>query len=399
MKGYKIALACALLPCFSALADQGSYLVHRAAVGGVAAAYIEGKAFVNPALLALNSHKNNATERLTPAQGSALDTVQTLTKSIEVRPHDTSGSAKDYNQLALTFNSRNSTDTHSYGNNLGLIKGHSTYTSVALEPVASNSIMSLTSFYQTEDTAIELGDAIQSELGATNRFANASVDVVSLDEQSPLISSRVSDFGVAMSFPLSIVNMPIAVGVSPKLQRVDTYHSLGNAPHFDASAGELNGFDDRYRNDAIHFNVDVGIAMQPLAGLTVELSGRNLIDKEHDTIALNGQQLTYQVEPLVKAGVAYDWQSLSVSTDIDLIENNQFKQLKGAQYWRLGGEMKAFDWMSVRVGYRHDMQDAGGDIYSLGSGFTIGESFSLDFTGMFGNDNALGGVLRTSYHF
>jgi hypothetical protein len=29
----------------------------------------------------------------------------------------------------------------------------------------------------------------------------------------------------------------------------------------------------------------------------------------------------------------------------------------------------------------------------------VGDAFRFDFTGMFGSDNAVGGVIQTSYHF
>ena len=154
-----------------------------------------------------------------------------------------------------------------------------------------------------------------------------------------------------------------------------------------------------YRNDETHFNVDLGVAMQPITGLTLEVSGHNLIGKQLNVSELDWQPLSYQIQPLVKAGVTYDWQYLSLSTDIDLVEHKQFEQLDGTQFWRVDGEVRAFDWMSVRLGVRHDIKQPTTNIYSLGSGFTFGDSFFLDFTGTYSKGNAVGGVLRTSYHF
>lgn len=189
--------------------------------------------------------------------------------------------------------------------------------------------------------------------------------------------------------------MPVMVGASPKLQRIDTYNYVVSANSFDSD--DFNN--SEYRNDETTFNLDIGVAMEPIEGLVLGLSGRNLFSKDVKTVEVQGRRFTYQVEPMFTAGVAYNKNMLTLTSDIDLNADKRFDEVVGTQYWRLGGEVRAINWLSLRFGYRHDMEDNTADIYSFGAGFAFGEVFHLDLTAMVGSDNAIGGVLQTSYHF
>ena len=397
MKLRKLALLCTLIPSFFAYSGQEYYEARSDAMGGagVAASNHEGAAFVNPALLGLNAHKDNSAVLLMPVLGidmadrdNMIDKVDSLIDS--------------YDGLAASIDAGNSADIDVYRDELILdlesLKGTSAYASAGLgfSVAIPHQRMPIAIFYKSYVNAVGAANIAQADIDALTALDPVNPpEVTDLLSEGQVIGGAVSDLGVALSFPLSIVNMPISVGISPKFQRIDTYNYIANANNFSAS-----DFDDvEYRNDETNFNVDVGFAIEPINGLVFGLSGRNLISQDVETIEVEGNKFTYRVEPLVTAGVAYDWRKLTVTTDVDLVENKKFKELDGTQYWRVGGEVRAFDWMSLRLGYRHDMKDSTANIYSIGSGFTIGESFFLDFTGMFGSDEALGGVLQTSYHF
>lgn len=67
-------------------------------------------------------------------------------------------------------------------------------------------------------------------------------------------------------------------------------------------------------------------------GLVIGVSGRNLIKRDLSSIEAGGVQLTYQVKPMVTAGVAYDWAAFSLSSDLDLTDNDKFAELEGSRY-------------------------------------------------------------------
>lgn len=397
MKLRKLALLCTLIPSFFAYSGQEYYEARSDAMGGagVAASNHEGAAFVNPALLGINAHKDNSAVLLMPVLGVDMADSDNMIDKFD-------SLIDSYDGLAASIDAGNSADIDVYRDELILdlesLKGTSAYASAGLgfSVAIPHQRMPIAIFYKSYVNAVGAANIAQADIDALAALDPVNPpEVTDLLSEGQVIGGAVSDLGVALSFPLSIVNMPISVGISPKFQRIDTYNYIANANNFSAS-----DFDDvEYRNDETNFNVDVGFAIEPINGLVFGLSGRNLISQDVETNEVEGNKFTYRVEPLVTAGVAYDWRRLTVTTDVDLVENKKFKELDGTQYWRVGGEVRAFDWISLRLGYRHDMKDSTANIYSIGSGFTIGESFFLDFTGMFGSDEALGGVLQTSYHF
>ncbi|AQS38106.1 F plasmid transfer operon, TraF, protein [Shewanella psychrophila] len=395
----KFALYCALLLLTPsvAIAGQQYYEARSDAMGGagVASSSREGAGFINPALLALQTPKFNNFAMLLPVIGAdGADKDQMIDK------FDSLQDSYDALDAAITVGDATSVDLYrgELVTDLESLKDNNAYvsTGIGFSIVLPTHKMPMAVFYKSYMDAIGVAAIAQSDIDTLNGLdPNNPSELADLDSQGAVVAGVVSDLGVALSFPLSIVNMPIAVGVSPKLQRIDTYNYAVSANNFEAS-----DFDDfKYRNDEVTFNLDVGVAMKPVEGLVVGLSGRNLISQDVETVEAQGRKFTYQVKPQFTAGIAYDWDSISLTSDIDLNAYKRFEEVGGTQYWRVGGELKATDWFALRLGYRHDMKDTTADIYSLGTGFEFGRVFYLDFTGMVGSDDAIGGVLQTSYHF
>ena len=394
----KLALSCALILSPSmTIAGQQYYEARSDAMGGagVASSNREGAAFINPALLALQAPKFNDFAMLLPVIGAdGADKDQMVDK------FDSLQDSYDALDAAISAGNATAVDLHrgELVSDLESLKDNNAYVSagIGFSIVLPTHKMPMAVFYKSYIDAIGVAAIAQSDIDRLNTLDPDNPPVLGdLDSQGAVVAGVVSDLGVALSFPLSIVNMPIAVGISPKFQRIDTYNYVVSANNFDAS-----DFDDsKYRNDEVTFNLDIGIAMEPISGLTVGLSGRNLISQDVETVETQGRKFTYQVEPQFTAGIAYDWESIIVTSDIDLNAYKRFEEIGATQYWRVGGELQATDWFALRVGYRYDMKDNTANIYSLGTGFEFGRVFFLDFTGMVGSDDAIGGVLQTSYHF
>jgi len=397
MKMLKLAFYFALLIPSSVFAGQQYYEARSDAMGGagVASSNREGAAFINPALLALHAPKFNDFVLLLPVLGAdGADKDQMVDK------FDALETSYDGLDAAITAGDPAAIDRFRIDliGDLESLRGNTAYVSAGLGfslAIPSNK-MPMAVFYKSYIDAIGVTAIKQSDIDTlTTLDPNNPPEISDLDSQGAVVAGAVSEFGVALSYPLSIVNIPVMVGVSPKFQRIDTYNYMVSANNFDSS--DFN--DSQYRNDETTFNLDIGVATEPVAGLVLGLSGRNLISKDVETVEVQGRKFTYQVEPLFTAGVAYDWNSLTVTTDIDLNAHKRFDEIDGTQYWRLGGEMRATDWLALRLGYRHDMKNSTSNLYSLGTGFAIGQVFYLDLTGMVGSDDAIGGVLQTSYHF
>ncbi|WP_428636999.1 conjugal transfer protein TraF [Shewanella sp.] len=398
MKYLSLAIA-VLLSCHVSVASAASlYSEARSdAMGGtgVAASNREGAAFINPALLAIHAPKYSSGAVMIPALGAEVGSLDDLIDKFDALQDS-------YDGLEAAIDAGDVTGISNYRDllisDLEALDGENAYAKVGLgfSVVLPTKRMPMSIFYKTYIDVASVAVIEQSDIDSlTNLDPNNPPEVTDLDSQGAVVAGAISDLGLALSFPLSIVNMPIAVGISPKLQRIDTYNYVVSANNYD-----VDDFDDnKYRNDESVFNLDIGVAMQPIEGLTLGLSGRNLVSQKLDTVETLGRQFTYRIEALYTLGVAYDWDKFSLTSDVDLNGHKRFDELGETQYWRLGGEMRATDWFALRLGYRHDMKDTTSNLYSLGTGFTIGRFFSLDLTGLVGSGDAIGGVIQTSYHF
>ncbi|MDF0534168.1 conjugal transfer protein TraF [Shewanella sp. A32] len=388
----------AALSCSSVWAGQDVFEARTDAMGGagVAAGDRMVAGFINPALLGLADRQSADVSLLLPAIGAdGADKDKMVDEFDDLQDN--------YDGLDNAINQRDVEGIIHYRDlllgNLESLQGDSAYASVGLGfavvlPSSSKVSMAIVAKTYLDGFALaEISDADLALLSAIDPLTPPSLD--DLSSQGRVIAGAVSDLGVALSHSFTVGNMPVSIGVTPKLQRLDTFNYAVSANNFD-----VNDFNsDDYRNDDTGFNVDVGVAMQPTAGLTLALSGRNLVKQDLQTMASEGQQLTYQIKPAVTAGIAYEWRAMTLTSDIDLTDNKKFAELDGPKYWRVGGEIKATDWLALRLGYRQDLNDVTTDIYSVGTGIAIGNFFRLDLTGMFGSDNAVGGALQTSYHF
>jgi len=397
MRMTKLALCLALIPCSTAFAGQHYYEARSDAMGGaaVASSSLEGAALANPALIGFYANKTDDNALLLPVLGAdgadkddMIDKFDNLQDSYDgldaaIGAGDVSGVNQYRGELIDDLQAMQNTSAYV---NAGF--------GFALALPTTRIPMAI--FLNTYIDAIGLAAIEQSDIDMLSTIDPLNPPQLNdLDSAGIVAAGSTTDIGVAFSMPFSIGNMPVTVGISPKIQRVDAYFYAVSANNFEASDFD----DDKYRTDETSFNVDLGIALQPMEGMTLALVGKNLISQDVDTLAINNRKVSYQVEPLVTAGIAYDWSDFTLTSDIDLTEYQSFESLAGTQYWRVGGEMRPTDWLALRAGYRHDLEDTTVDIYSVGTGFNVGDAFHFDFTGMFGSDNAVGGVIQTSYYF
>lgn len=380
------------------LAAQDVFEARMEGMGGtgVAAGNRISAAFVNPALMSLPDRQSEDVSLLIPAIGvdvadsdnmiDKFDSVEDNYDALEyaIDREDAAGILQYRDALVSDLESlRGNVAFGSAGVGLNVVLPSSSTLSVAI----------FSKSYLEGFAVADISDADISMLSTIDPLAPPSLD--NLTSQGRIVAGAVTDLGFALSTAFEVADMPVTVGIAPKYQRLDTFNYAVSANNFD-----VDDFDsDDYRNDNSGFNVDIGAAIQPMAGLTVGVSGRNLVKQDLMTMVSEGRQLTYQVKPMVTAGVAYQYSGFTVSTDLDLTENQKFAELEGPKYWRVGGEYQPANWVAVRVGYRQDLNDVTPDLYSIGTGFTIGSAFSLDLTGMFGSDDAIGGALQTSFYF
>lgn len=205
----------------------------------------------------------------------------------------------------------------------------------------------------------------------------------------------VSDYGVAVARQFDLGGVPVSVGVTPKLQKTWLYNYTVSI--YDFNSDDINS--SRYRNDDTGFNVDAGLAADFGEHWTVGLSGQNLFSRDIDTKEVAGVRDTYQIRPLVTAGVAWQNDLLTLSADGDLTETKGFKSEENSQYVGVGAEVRPLDWLAIRAGYRADVKDNDSNVFTGGVGFAPFNRVHLDLMGLYGEDETWGAGAQVSVTF
>jgi len=212
-------------------------------------------------------------------------------------------------------------------------------------------------------TALENNTVIADQLADT-------ADVV--DNLKSNLGARgaiISEVGLSLSREFNIGGHDVAIGITPKLVKVKTFHYvLGvNTADIDTDKGTKE-FSD--------FNIDVGAAKDYGNGWKAGLVVKNLIGKEYDTAPFASPGLTavpsatIKVDPQVRLGISHGNEWLTVAADLDVTENEPVGFETKTQYLGVGAEMDLFDWVQFRAGYRHNLSDSDTSIPTIGFGFS-----------------------------
>lgn len=215
----------------------------------------------------------------------------------------------------------------------------------------------------------------------------------------------VSDYGVAVARQFQFGDVPVSIGVTPKLQKTWLFNYTTSIYDYDSS--DFNS--SRYRNDDTGFNVDAGIAADFGENWTVGLSGQNLISRDIDTKDIqirNGRteevrnyKDTYQISPVVTAGLAWHTDLVTLSADGDVTETKGFKSEEASQYVGVGAEVRPLDWLAVRAGYRADVKGDDSNVATAGIGFAPFNRVHVDLMGLYGEDETWGAGAQLSLTF
>ena len=218
---------------------------------------------------------------------------------------------------------------------------------------------------QEELDALELNAAVAGQLSFTDT-------VNAVDNLTSNLSARgaiVSELGLALAREVTVKGHDIAVGVTPKLVKVQTFHYvLGlDTARFDSDLGHREYTD---------FNIDVGVAKDFGNGWSSGLVIKDLLGKEYETrpyssvSGLTPVASVVKIEPQVRLGVSHNAEWISVAADLDVTKNASAGFEPDSQYLGLGAEMNLLDLALIRVGYRHNLNDSDTSIPALGLGFS-----------------------------
>ncbi len=212
------------------------------------------------------------------------------------------------------------------------------------------------------------GDVAIFENGALASGA----DEVTLESEAHIIAVAVTDVALTISREFDFSGTPVAIGISPKLQRLDVYDYIVSVE----DEVETDNIDD-FGVDDTGFNLDIGTSMQfgeEKQG-KVGIIFKNLISNELTSV--NGQVV--EIQPQVRAGVAYQafgW--INLAADLDLTENEPLAFEDASQFLGLGLELDIFGFMQGRAGYRTNLASTGQEVVSVGFGLSPFSLFHMD---------------------
>ncbi len=206
------------------------------------------------------------------------------------------------------------------------------------------------------------------------------------DTYAAIYGIAIAEIPIAYGHAFSTEIGTIAVGGSLKLMQGTTFFGKF-ALDVDE---EFSDIMDNSDETSTQFGVDLGIAYRPSfsKALTLAAVGKNLNAPEFDYVT-NPIISKYEVEPMIRLGVAYDiFDSLEAAVDYDVTANETMMPKVDAQYLGGGLNYHPLSWLSVRGGAMKNMDasDDAGLIYTAGLG--IGSKWlQLDLSGQMSMDD------------
>ncbi|WBA19667.1 conjugal transfer protein TraF [Salinivibrio kushneri] len=378
------ALVVALAACStSALAATNPTDARANAMGGVGVAsgdYLSA-GFHNPALAALDP--DSAFGVLIPYIGAEARDPDDLVDGLD--------------DVADAFDQQDATKIES---SLRAVQGDKAYVNAGVGaavgiPTGSISATLYTSGLIEGAVLPDVRDSdISDAQGGNNNFTPES--------SATILAAGIGELGVALATNLDIAGQRVAVGVTPKLQRITTYNYGVAVDDYDTDDWD----DSRYREEENAFNLDLGAVWQS-GPYRVGLAGKNLVSQDVDTVTSDfnkeEKHFTYQLEPQFILGSAFVSDFVTLAADLDL---NKKKGFKGSldvdddtQFFRVGAEFDAFGHAQLRTGYRADLEDNVDNAFTLGLGLSPFGVANLDIAASIIDSNSYGGSAQLAFTF
>ncbi|OOF00134.1 conjugal transfer protein TraF [Salinivibrio sp. IB643] len=227
---------------------------------------------------------------------------------------------------------------------------------------------------------------------------NQSTGNFTPESSATILAAGVGELGVALATNLDIAGQRVAVGVTPKLQRITTYNYGVAVDDYDTDDWD----DSRYREEENAFNLDLGAVWQS-GPYQIGLAGKNLVSQDVDTVTINNNRFTYELEPQFTLGSAFVSDFVTVAADLDLNKKSGFKGTLNVdddtQFFRVGAEFDAFGHAQLRTGYRADLEDNVDNAFTLGLGLSPFGVANLDIAASIIDSNSYGGSAQLAFTF
>ncbi len=261
--------------------------------------------------------------------------------------------------------------------------------------------INISPFVKAQLDVMVLADIDQNDLIAAN-LTNPAHQYGSIASASGVL---VVDYGVALSKAIEFDSGTLYVGMSPKVQQIETINYAVGIESFD------DGFEiGDYMKAHMGFNVDLGVAYEIEQGFTFGLAATNLIPQSYTTNRVLGLTAEYLIHPVFTASVSYVYEGFTIGVDVDINETQRFTRIverngsvndkdDNVQMGSIGAEYAFTDWASIRAGYELDLRNNLKSQFSAGLGLKLFDTVGIDVAGAIGAGNTYGASLQLHVTF
>lgn len=235
---------------------------------------------------------------------------------------------------------------------------------------------------QVGDVARFSSEEIETAQGTIRIFDNGQITSqaqdVQLNSQVQIKAVAVADLGLSLSREFEIYGEKIAIGITPKFQKIETFHFVTQVDNKD-KIEDKDIEDSRTSYSKVNLDIGASYSFGSENNWMFGLVGKNLAGGEFDVAdakvkgsknnaVVKGGQIA--LNPQFRAGLAYSNDWVVITSDIDLTENEPVGFEKPTQYAALGAELDIFDTLQLRGGYRSNLSGSNDEVVSLGFGFS-----------------------------
>lgn len=331
-----------------------------------------------PSLNAVASDKDKLFDAIDNFQ-SSFNNLENLLQEIE------SGNIVDIN----TLNKARENTIENFSNLNGAVDINANGLMAVAVPTKSGGF----ALYANIDLDVTAKAIIDNEDITTLTNAITTDSLNSIKSQAQMVGAAIAEVGFAYGNQFKIRDQSWYWSITPKYQQVETFNYVIDVDNFDEDNFDAND----YTLDGKAFNVDVGLASELSEHVTVGFVGKNLIEKEFNTIVTQRGIETYRVSRQLTFGIAYKNDTVTLAADIDATATSHSSIADETRYARIGAELNAWDWAQIRVGYIHDLEGNRDGIVTAGLGFSPFGVVRLDIAAQKASDSDLGAGIQLSF--
>lgn len=197
-----------------------------------------------------------------------------------------------------------------------------------------------------------------------------------LTSNADISALAISEWGMAIGKAFEWRDFRFAVGITPKLMRVDAFRDTADFnDSLDSAEEGINEFSDTQATH-ITLNADFGMAVTIKEHYRVSLAFKDAFEKSFTTTQkadpITGEpapDLSVTLSSRSRLGIGYINDNFSVGLDYDLSEAKPMASEAGTQDLSLGAEYRLFNSLALRAGYRNDQTGLRENVISGGIGY------------------------------